>query len=130
MAEALRDIIASTGWILSSLLHPIRAGRDIKGFFKEMWHSLKALGIMLWKTPLKSLANFFGGFLYFIMHHSVEFTAQTTLLVVCGFAVIGKAVDAVDSALTSLPFVTGSANGIGSVRHQCSSHLTRIDIYA
>lgn len=113
----LRDIASSIHWIASGILHPLMAIHDIRHFFHEMGTSLKALARMIRENPEKGLANFFGGFLYYVSHHSVEFVAQTTLLLACGFAVIPPMSEAVESViLKTFSVSAGNAGALGAVR--------------
>ena len=112
----LRDIAGTINWIATALLKPLSAIHDIKTFFKEMWSSLKTLGSMIKKDPKKGLANFFGGFLFYVTHHSVEFTAQTALLLAAGFAAIPPLSDAVQVGLKSMFTVSATSSAsMGSV---------------
>jgi hypothetical protein len=97
LATMLEDVAFALNWVAEGMINPRKADQDIKDYFHELKSSLKQFGVMWKKDHWRALSNFFGGFLYYLSHHGIEFSAQLILLLIGGgyvFHAIGDGVEA------------------------------------
>jgi hypothetical protein len=82
--EIAEDIAAALRWIGDGIETPRKAGEDIKDYWNEIKTGIKTV-IVMWKEDhRKALSNFFGGLLFFVSNHPVEFGVQLGLLLASG----------------------------------------------
>lgn len=100
--EMAEDIAIAVKWIGDGIEHPRKAGQDVKAYWKEIKSGMKSLKTMWKESHRKAMANFFGGFLFYISNHSVEFGSQLFLLLFAGGFVFHQLGEGADVLLKTL----------------------------
>ncbi|KAI9989930.1 hypothetical protein PInf_020228 [Phytophthora infestans] len=83
-----QDIADAVKWIVNTLRDPLIGIKQVTTFFKTFGANLKSLWTLFKKDPKDTAENMAGGLLLHITHHPEEFTAEMTLTIGAGFAVI------------------------------------------
>jgi hypothetical protein len=95
----ISDVKYAGAWMIAAIIHPLKGIADVKHFFRELVSGFNLLVKLVWKDWRRGLLNFFGGLLFLISHHSVEFTAQTILVLAVGFGIISPLGDLIKASV-------------------------------
>lgn len=110
LIEIISDVKYAGAWMFSAIIEPLKGIRDVRHFFKELVNGFRMLVKMVCKDWRRGLLNFFGGLLFLISHHSVEFTAQTVLVLAVGFEIISPLGDLIKTSVEA-----SGASGVTAV---------------
>jgi hypothetical protein len=114
--EIAQDIAIAMKWLGDGVEHPLQAGNDMKEYWNEIKTGMRSLRTMWRESPRKAMANFCGGFLFYISTHSVEFGVQLGLLLASGGFIFHQIGEGAEMSFKALGLIEeGTETGLKTV---------------